>query len=210
MVIEFGSKAAYLFNCRQIRGLLRNLGIRRWCTHQRLFHFGIAQVTPKPAFLMKSLIKLAALLFALPMLFPNSVLGQSKPSSEAAKSFLDFYYSGQGKGVVMADLQVCTDVVEAKCVETVDPSLLQAGMKYKIWMAFVVPEGDEVTSLSLQFSKDGQPQYTRDITSVKGSIRYRTWKNFNPTDAAIWEVKVMDNREIELEELGKLSLVVSQ
>ena len=149
------------------------------------------------------------MLFVLPLLFSQSSFAQTKPTSESAKSFLDFYYKGQGKGVVLADIQVCTDVVEARCEETVDPSLLQAGMKYKIWMAFVVPEGDEVDSLSLQFTKDGQPQHTRDL-SVKGSIRYRTWRNFNPSEAAIWEVKVLDNREIELEELGKLSLVVSQ
>ncbi|MEM8488444.1 MAG: hypothetical protein AAF564_23045 [Bacteroidota bacterium] len=147
------------------------------------------------------------LLFAC---YPNqSSHAQDKPSTEVAKSFLDFYFKGQGKGVVVADMQVCADVVNAACVDPVDPSLLLVGMKYKIWMAFVVPEGDEVDSLSLQFSKDSETKFSRDL-SVKGSIRYRTWRSFNPTAPGIWTVSVLDNREVELEELGKLSLVVSE
>lgn len=157
---------------------------------------------------MKSLL-FALLLLSMPLLSSQQAFAQDKPSSEAAKSFLDFYYNGQGKGVVLADIKVCTDVANADCVETVDPSLLQVGMKYKVWMAFVVPEGDSVESLSIQFTKDADTKFEREL-SVKGSIRYRTWRSFNPVSAGIWEVKVLDNREIELEELAKLSLVVSQ
>ncbi len=142
--------------------------------------------------------------------FPNQAShAQSKPSAEVAKSFLDFYFKGQGTGVVVADMLVCADVVNAACVDPVDPSLLLVGMKYKVWMAFVVPEGDEVDTLSLQFSKDSETKFSRDL-SVKGSIRYRTWRSFNPTAPGIWTVSVLDNREVELEELGKLSLVVSE
>lgn len=158
---------------------------------------------------MKTLyLSLALGLFAI-CLAPQSSHAQTKPSTEVAKSFLDFYYEGQGSGVVVADMQVCTDVVNADCIDPVDPSLLLVGMKYKIWMIFVVPEGDEVDSLSLQFTKDSETKFSRDL-SVKGSIRYRTWRSFNPTDPGIWTVSVLDNREVELEELGKLSLVVSE
>lgn len=158
---------------------------------------------------MKTLyLSLVLGLFAI-CLLPQSSHAQTKPSAEVAKSFLDFYYKGQGSGVVVADMKVCTDVVNAACVDPVDPSLLLVGMKYKIWMIFVVPEGDEVDSLSLQFSKDSETKFSRDL-SVKGSIRYRTWRSFNPTTAGIWTVSVLDNREVELEELGKLSLVVSE
>ena len=140
---------------------------------------------------------------------PSATQAQSKPSAATAKSFLDFYYQGQGKGVILADSAVCADVINAECVDPVDPSLLKKGSKYKVWMAFVVPEGDEVSSIYIQFSKDDEMKFTRDL-SAKGSIRYRTWRNFNPSEAGIWEVKVMDNREVELEELGAMSLVVSE
>ncbi len=151
----------------------------------------------------------ALLLCALPLSVARTSNAQTKPSPEVAKSFLDFYYKGQGQGVILADIQVCTDVVNTECTETVDHSLLKAGQQYKIWMAYVVPEGDEVNSLSIQFSKDNELKFSRDL-SVKGSIRYRTWRTFSPTATGIWEVKVMDNREIELEELAKLSLVVGE
>ncbi len=150
-----------------------------------------------------------AVLFTMFFLSTTTGFAQNKPSSEVAKSFLDFYHKGQGKGVVLADIKVCADVVDAECTETVDPSLLLAGMKYKIWMAFVVPEGDTVESLFIQFNVDGETKFTRDL-SVKGSIRYRTWRNFNPNAPGIWDVKVIDNREVELEELAKLTLVVSE
>ena len=158
---------------------------------------------------MKTLCAWAFMLCLLPLFSSQTSHAQSKPSPEAAKSFLDFYYTGQGKGVILADMKVCTDVVNTECTETVDPSLLLVGMKYKIWMVFVAPEGDEVTTLSIQFNKDSETKFSRDL-SVKGSIRYRTWRNFNPTSPGIWTVKVQDNREVELEELAKLSLVVSE
>ena len=158
---------------------------------------------------MKPIYTCLLLAGSLFLWMPTSSLGQSKPSPETAKSFLDFYYNGQGKGVVLADIKVCTDVENADCVETVDPSLLKVGMKYKVWMAFVVPEGDVVESLSVQFTKDTETKFERAL-SVKGSIRYRTWRSFNPVASGIWEVKVLDNREVELEELAKLSLVVSE
>lgn len=158
---------------------------------------------------MKVLYTWAFMLCMLPLASTQSSQAQTKPSAETAKSFLDFFYKGQGKGVILADMKVCPDVVEAECTETLDPSLLLVGMKYKIWMAFVVPNGDEVDTLSLQFSKDGETIFTRDM-SVKGSIRYRTWRSFNPNTPGIWTVKALDNREVELEELGKLSLVVSE
>ena len=158
---------------------------------------------------MKSFVTGALLCCTLLAANTSSSFAQSKPSPEAAKSFLDFYYLGQGKGVILADIKVCTDVVNTECEETVDPSLLKAGESYKIWMAFVVPEGDVVETLNIQFSQNDELQFSRDL-SVKGSIRYRTWRTFTPNNAGIWEVKVMDNREVELEELAKLSLVVSQ
>lgn len=158
---------------------------------------------------MKTLYTWAIMLFMLPLFSTQSSQAQTKPSAEAAKSFLDFYYKGQGQGVVLADMKVCTDVAEAECTETLDPSLLLVGMKYKIWMVYVVPDGDEVDTLSLQFSKDGETKFTRDL-SVKGSIRYRTWRSFNPNAPGIWTVKALNSRDVELEELGKLSLVVSE
>ncbi len=151
----------------------------------------------------------ASMLCALPLFGARTGNAQSKPGPEAAKSVIDFYFNGQGKGVVLADIKVCKDIVDTECTETVDHSLLKIGEQYKIWMAYLVPEGEDLNSLSIQFSKDGEVQYAREL-SVKGSLRYRTWRTFNPGTTGIWEVKVMDNREVELEELAKLSLVVGE
>ena len=158
---------------------------------------------------MKTPYAWALVLSAMFLFGTQSSQAQTKPTAEAAKNFLDFYYEGQGKGVILVDSKVCTDVVEAECAESVDPSLLQVGMKYKIWLAFVVPRGDVVNSLSMQFSNEGEVKFARDL-SVKGSIRYRTWRSFNPTEPGIWEVKVTETQESGIEEHAKLSLVVSE
>ena len=132
---------------------------------------------------------------------------QQKPSPNAAKSVIDFYFNGQGRGVVLADIQVCNDVVDNECTGRVDPAMLRVDTDYKIWMMFIVPQGESIDTLSLQFFREGSLAYSREI-SVRGALRYRTWRNFLPANPGRWEIRVFDNRGIEIETVGLMEVQV--
>jgi hypothetical protein len=101
----------------------------------------------------------------------------------------------------------CIDVVDHECIEPVDTSMLMTNSAYKIWMAFVVPDGDTVESLKVHFIKDGVIKATRDM-SVRSSIRYRTYRTFSPEEAGAWEIRVVDERGVAIETVGSLQVVV--
>jgi len=156
---------------------------------------------------MKMRILSSFMLYVLGSYFVPNTFAQETLSPEAAKSFLDFYFDGQGKGVVLADIQACLDVVEHVCVNPTDTSMLMLGTTYKIWMAFVVPEGDTVETIKVHFIKDGVIKASSDM-SVRGSIRYRLARTFAPTEPGAWEIRVVNERNVEIENVGSLHVVV--
>lgn len=156
---------------------------------------------------MKTRFLFTLLLFAFCAGSAQYASAQVKPTSESAKAFLDFYYKGQGNGVVLADIQACMDVVEYNCQDAIDSTMLMTGTSYKIWMAFVVPEGDTVETLKVQFIKDGVIKTSRDM-SVRGSIRYRSYRTFTPSEPGAWEIRVVNEGDVEVETVGSLQVVV--
>lgn len=156
---------------------------------------------------MKIRFLFTLLLFAFCAGSAQYASAQVKPTSESAKAFLDFYYKGQGNGVVLADIQACMDVVEYNCQDAIDSTMLMTGTSYKIWMAFVVPEGDTVETLKVQFIKDGVIKTSRDM-SVRGSIRYRSYRTFTPSEPGAWEIRVVNEGDVEVETVGSLQVVV--
>ena len=151
-------------------------------------------------------------LFLFLFLLPLAVFAQNKPTADAAKAFLDFYYTGQGQGVVLADAKVCTEVSREgdnryECVDTVDLNALQAGETYNLWMLFVVPEGDTYEDILVQFNQGGLTRQTKEV-SVSGSLRYRTWKSLRLTKVGDWTIKVLHARGDAVEELASLSVTV--
>lgn len=156
---------------------------------------------------MKTLFLPTFLLFVCSTFALQNASAQTKPTTASAKSFLDFYYKGQGTGVVLANMQACMDVVEYDCKDAVDSTMLLTGTSYKIWMAFVVPEGDTVETLKVQFIKDGVIKASRDM-SVRGSIRYRSFRTFTPSEAGAWEIRVVNEGDVEVETVGSLQVVV--
>ena len=149
----------------------------------------------------------SSLLFFLLIAGPQLAIGQIKPSSNAAKSVIDFYFNGQGNGVVLADIQICIEVIDNECQNPINPAMLQVDTAYKIWMMFIVPQGESIDTLSIQFFREGNLAYSREL-AVRGALRYRTWRAFTPTEPGRWEIRVFDNRGIEIETVGMLETLV--
>lgn len=135
-----------------------------------------------------------------------------KPSADAAASVIDFYYNGQGQGVVLATVQICNEVPtegENKygCVDELSPNALRTGTSYALRMVYLVPEGEEIDDILVQYNRGGVTRDT-DSVSVSGSIRYRTWEVFTLRDPGDWTIKILCDAPDGVEVLRELTLKV--
>ena len=78
---------------------------------------------------MRWVIKYLVVIFIL-CLSVSNILAQTKPTPEAALTFLNFYFEGQGLGVVLADAKVCTKVENNECVDTVNLTSVKKDSSY--------------------------------------------------------------------------------
>lgn len=155
---------------------------------------------------MRKMLILASCLALLPL----AALAQEKPTPAEAKKFLDFYLNGQGKGVVLVEMKVCEGIGEEaenlnECEGAVDLNSLEKGNAYYVWTVFLVPNGDKVDGIEIQFHQGGETKLSKEA-SVIGSIRYRNWRRFVPRLAGSGEIKVVRGEET----LGTLKVNVSE
>ena len=152
-------------------------------------------------------VALCLLIFlALPVVDANA---QTILTSDAAKSFIDFYYNGQGQGVVLADIKLCNEIVENECSGEVSPVALQQGETYMLWMMYVVPQGDAVEDIIVQYNSGGITRKSGQV-SVKGSVRYRTWKPFTPNRAGNWDIVVLHDKGDDVQTLKTITTTVNE
>jgi hypothetical protein len=132
----------------------------------------------------------------------------TKPSGDAAASVIDFFYNGQGQGVVLAQADLCGEIPtegenKYECVGKVSPSALRSGTTYNLRMVFLVPRGDEVDNIQVKYIHDGEAIKT-DQVDVSGSLRYRTWTAFTPRDTGEWTIRISQGGDL----LQEMSLTV--
>lgn len=148
-------------------------------------------------------------LFIFFALSSADVNAQTILTSDAAKSFIDFYFNGQGQGVVLADIKLCTEIEENECSGEVSPIALQQGETYMLWMMYVVPQGDEIEDIIVQYNSGGITRKSGQV-SVKGSIRYRTWKAFTPNRAGNWDIVVLHDKGGDVQTLKTITTTVNE
>lgn len=165
-----------------------------------------------------SLARFVALSLLAALAFPvASVSAQeapAKPSSEAAASVIDFYYNGQGQGVVLAKARICEEVPREgdqkfSCVGETDPGAVKAGTTYRLHMIYLVPRDESVDNILVQYNRGGITRDT-DQVSVSGSIRYRTWEQFTFDTPGDWQIKILHDRSGGVETLQTLDVTVSE
>ena len=142
-------------------------------------------------------------------LISTTLFAQTKPTSEDALAFINFYFSGQGQGVVLADMKVCTTIEENECTDNVPLTSLKMDEQYMLWMMYVVPKDDKVDNILVQFNQGGITRITKEV-SVVGSIRYRTWKSFSLNRTGEWEIKVLHDKPEGVEVLKSITVTVTE
>lgn len=149
---------------------------------------------------------LLATVVAAGLLCSGSALAQEtpespdKPSAEEAARVIDFFYHGQGQGVVLASARLCGDVPTSgenqyECVDPVAPDALVPGTTYNLHMMYLVPEGDRVDDIQVAYVLGGESIKT-DTVDVQGSLRYRTWTAFTPRTTGSGSIRISRDGEI--------------
>lgn len=120
------------------------------------------------------------------------------PTSAEAKKVLDFYYHGQGQGVVLIDSQWCAEIDKEgdnknNCADEISPAAIQVEQEINLWMAFLVPSDDPEQNIIIQFEHQGVARMVKNAT-VSGSIRYRTWRKVSFNKTGEWTVKIIHDK----------------
>lgn len=135
------------------------------------------------------------------------------PSSDAANSVVNYYYSDQSQPVLM-DFKVCSELYEEgenkhNCKEEVPPEELTKGTQAKLWMKFLVPRAASPRVL-MQINHKG---ITRDSMNreLDGAIRYRTWNTVDFSRTGDWDVQIFfENEDQEVTEVFSRTLEVKE
>ncbi len=136
-----------------------------------------------------------------------TAFAQNKPSAEDARNVIDYYLLGQGQGPILMDARFCHNVVENECADLVAPDALIKGEAYNVWFRFLVPQGEEVNGIQVEFIHDGVTQISKEL-SASGSIRYRTWRFVRLEQEGDWRMKVSFRHGDGMEVLLDQPLVV--
>lgn len=140
----------------------------------------------------KVLFAIAASLLAF------SAFAVDVPTSAEARKVLDFYYHGQGQGIVLIESKWCTEIENEgdnknNCADEVNPGAVQNGQELNLWMAFLVPSDDPEQNIIIQFEHNGVARMVKNVT-VSGSIRYRTWRKVTFNKTGEWTVKIIHDK----------------
>jgi hypothetical protein len=131
------------------------------------------------------------------------------PTAAEVRRVLDYFDNGKGRGPVLADLKLCSQVETKKdsprrfeCTEEVKGKV-KHGTTVHAWMQWFVPKDDKYDDVSIQFAHQGTVRSTQDL-QLGAAMKTRTYKSQNLSKPGTWEVKVIRGDK----ELGKVSVEV--
>jgi len=148
-------------------------------------------------------------------LFMLSASAVEKPTAAEVKKVLDFYYQGQGQGVVLIESMFCREVATSgeNKNECIDPPLsntsISKGETVNLWMAYMIPNKDEKQNIIIQFEQGSITRMVKDI-QLGGSFRYRTWRKVKLNRAGEWTIKIILDQGNNSSLLATRKLTVSE
>ena len=157
---------------------------------------------------MKKLLILALVLLGLPL----TVGAADRPTPQQAFAVIDYYFHGQGQGALLMEYALCAEVApegedKNECRKPADAAAVPLGGEILLWMNFMVPADDQAAIL-ISFSRNDRVRKTADLT-LKGAVRYRTWKPIPTDKPGQWTVTIVQEMPDRDMELGSFDYTVS-
>lgn len=148
----------------------------------------------------------------LATLVPFAANAAGKPTPSEVKKVLDYYYTGKGIGPVLADLKFCRDIEREgdqknECAGEIGAGPVAKGDSVYVWMAYMVPSGEEAQNIIAQFDNGGITRMVKNL-QVTGSLRFRTWLKVTLDKAGPWKVSIVHDKGDGTDMLGGGELTV--
>ena len=152
------------------------------------------------------------IIISVAFMVPLGSSAADKPTSDEARKVVDFYFNGKGLGVVLSESKICNGIeregdMKNECAGEISGTPAKKGEAVYVWMAYMVPSGDESQNIIVQFEHNGVTRMVKNL-SVKGSLRYRTWRKVVFEKVGNWTVKIVHDKGDSTEELGTLNVIV--
>lgn len=135
-----------------------------------------------------------------------------KPAPDEVKRVLNYYFHGKGSGPVLMEAKLCRDIKREgadknECAGDVTTQALKKGESVYLWMAYMVPEGEETQNIVVLFDKGG---VTRNVESlqVSSQLRNRAWLKMSLDKVGPWKLRVVRDTGAGSESLGTLDVAV--
>lgn len=142
----------------------------------------------------------------------NLAPGGGKPAPDEVRRVIDYYLHGKGTGPVLMETKLCRDIKrdgvdKNECLGDITAQPLKKGESVYLWMAYMVPEGEETQSIVVLFEKGG---VTRSVESlqVSSQLRNRSWLKMSLDKVGPWKLKVVRDTGVGSESLGTLDVAV--
>lgn len=146
------------------------------------------------------------------VLISASAIAAELPSQTEVKKVFDFYYYGQGKGVVLIDAKFCRGVHKEgeeknNCKDDLTGQTVAAGEEIYLWMAYIVPKGDDKQNIIIQLYQGTIPRNMKTL-QVSGALRYRTWRKYTVKKPGTWSVRIRHDKGENAPLLGTTMITV--
>jgi len=134
------------------------------------------------------------------------------PTGDSVQQVWEYYYHGQGGAPVLVRLTPCVEVdLEKESANRYDcakplQGTIKKGDSISAWMSWLVPAGDEVTDIMVQWLHEGIVRSTKDLSINGKGFRYRTFTSKTLRKAGRWEVVVRQGER----ELGRAEIEVDE
>jgi hypothetical protein len=161
---------------------------------------------------MKHSLAAAASVCALVLLNQSIGHADQPPTAAEVRRVTNYFYSQRESTPLLADYKLCMGIHREgsnknNCADEIDASTLQPGQSLFLWMNFLVPKGERGKVL-VQLNHDGITRGTREM-SIRGSMRYRTWRKIRLQRAGEWELPVYYENSDGIEEIERINLQVT-
>lgn len=126
------------------------------------------------------------------------------PSADAVKSTWEYFYRGQGQGPVLVDAKLCTKVdtekdspTQFECVAELDPENIKANSTVYVWQTYLIPQGDLIEDLMVQFKQGNTVRETKDVKPAKSTgWRTRQWVTARVGKAGDWSINILRGDQV--------------
>lgn len=146
------------------------------------------------------------------VLTPLMAFASAKPSQEEVKKVVDYYFHGKGMGPVLLDAKFCRDIQregdeKSECAGDLSAQAIKKGESVYVWMAYMVPQGDEAQNIIVQFENGGVTRMVKN-QQVTGQLRFRTWLKVTFDKVGPWKVKIVHDTGSSADPLGMIEATV--